>query len=97
MRTPPLVMKFGGTSVADATAIARAVSLGLIVSTSGDAGRLWGNIISAVMGLTYALTVVLARMERNVPTTEATLLGVIIVAIVFRTPLPSASTQRWTK
>jgi len=67
------------------TAIAIALSMlgvGLIVSTSGDAGRLWGNIISAVMGLTYALTVVLARMERHVPTTEATLLGVILVAIV---------------
>ena len=71
--------------VARRTAIAIALSMlgvGLIVSTSGDAGRFWGNIISAVMGLTYALTVVLARVERNVPTTEATLLGVIIVAVV---------------
>ncbi len=67
------------------TAAAIALSMlgvGLIVSSSGDAGRFWGNLISAGMGLTYALTVVLARMERNVPTTEATLLGVIIVAIV---------------
>ena len=79
------------------TAIAIALSMlgvGLIVSNSGDAGRLWGNILSALMGLTYALTVVLARMERNVPTTEATLLGVIIVAIVsapmakFQVPAP---------
>ncbi len=71
--------------VARRTAIAIAFSMlgvGLIVSTSGDAGRFWGNIISAAMGLTYALTVVLARAERHVPTTEATLLGVIIVAIV---------------
>ena len=67
------------------TAMAIALSLfgvGLIVSNSGEAGRLWGNIISAVMGLTFALTIVLARVERHVPTTEATLLGVIIVAIV---------------
>ena len=67
------------------TAIAIALTLlgvGLIVSNSGDAGRLWGNLISAVMGLTYALTVVLARMERHVPTTEATLLGVLVVALV---------------
>ncbi len=71
--------------VARRTAIAIALSMlgvGLIVSTSGDAGRFWGNIISAAMGLTYALTVVLARVERHVPTTEATLLGVIIVALV---------------
>ena len=71
--------------VARRTAIAIALSLlgvGLVVSNSGDAGRLWGNIISAVMGLTFALTVVLARAERNVPTTEATLLGVLVVAAV---------------
>jgi len=54
----------------------------MIVSTSGEVGRLWGNILSAIMGLTYAGTVVLARMERQVPTTEATLLGVIMVAVV---------------
>jgi drug/metabolite transporter (DMT)-like permease len=67
------------------TAIAIALTMlgvGLIVSSSGDAGRMWGNLISAVMGLTYALTVVLARMERHVPTTEATLLGVLVVALV---------------
>lgn len=67
------------------TAIAIALTMlgvGLIVSSSGDAGRMWGNLISAVMGLTYALTVVLARMERHVPTTEATLLGVVVVALV---------------
>jgi drug/metabolite transporter (DMT)-like permease len=43
---------------------------------------LWGNILSAGMGLTYAMAVVLARMERDVPTTEATLLGVVVVAVV---------------
>lgn len=65
--------------------IAIAISLAgvmLIVAQSGEAGRLWGNIISAAMGLTYAATVVLARMERDVPTTQATLLGVVMVAII---------------
>ena len=71
--------------VTSRTAIAIALTMlgvGLIVSSSGDTGRMWGNLISAVMGLTYALTVVLARMERHVPTTEATLLGVLVVALV---------------
>jgi drug/metabolite transporter (DMT)-like permease len=48
--------------------------VGLIVMQSGEAGRLWGNILSAGMGLTYAMAVVL--------TTEATLLGVVVVAVV---------------
>ena len=73
--------------------IAIGVSIGgvlLIVSSSGEAGRLWGNILSVGMGITYALTVVLARWERDVPTTEATLLGVLIVAAV---SLPMANLQ----
>lgn len=71
--------------VARRTAIAIALTLcgvGLIVVQSADIGRLWGNIISAAMGLTYALTVVLARIRHDVPTTEATLLGVLVVAAV---------------
>jgi drug/metabolite transporter (DMT)-like permease len=79
------------------TAWAIALSLlgvGLIVSSSGDAGRMWGNLISAAMGLTYAFTVVLARMERNVPTTEATLLGVVVVAIV-SAPMAEMSVPAW--
>lgn len=73
------------------TALAIAISclgVGLIVASSGDLGRLWGNLISAVMGLTYALTVVLARAERNVPTTEATQLGVLVTLLA---SLPMAS------
>jgi len=79
------------------TAWAIALSLlgvGLIVSSSGDAGRMWGNLISAAMGLTYALTAGLARMERNVPTTEATLLGVVVVAIV-SAPMAEMSVPAW--
>jgi len=66
-------------------AIAIAISIAgvlLIVSASGDTGRLWGNVISAIMGLTFACTIVLARMEPDVPTTQATLVGVVLVALV---------------
>ena len=73
------------------TALAIAVScigVALIVGSSGEIGQLWGNLISAVMGLTYALTVVLARAERNVPTTEATQLGVLVTLLA---SLPLAS------
>lgn len=65
--------------------VAIAVTLfgvGFMVSDAQDPGRLWGNLISAVMGLTYAGTVVLARAGRDVPTTEATLLGVVLVGVV---------------
>ena len=54
----------------------------LIVSGADSAGSLWGNLISAVMGITYAATVVLARARPDVPTTEASVLGILIVATV---------------
>lgn len=66
-------------------AAAIAVSMagvGLIVASAGDAGRLWGNVIAAVMGLTYSATVVLARVRPDVPTTQATLIGILLVAVV---------------
>ncbi len=56
--------------------------VGFMISDAGDLGRLWGNVISAGMGLTYAASVVLARARHDVPTTEATVLGVILVGIV---------------
>jgi drug/metabolite transporter (DMT)-like permease len=63
--------------------------VGVLVMVSGSgAGRLAGNALSAVMGLTYAASIVLARMERDVPTTQATLLALVMVALV---SLPFAS------
>ena len=65
--------------------IAIAISMagvGLIVASAGDVGRLWGNVIAAIMGITYSATVVLARMRPDVPTTQATLIGILLVAIV---------------
>jgi drug/metabolite transporter (DMT)-like permease len=56
--------------------------VGLIVASAGDAGHLWGNVAAAVMGLTYSATIVLARVRPDVPTTQATLLGVLLVAVV---------------
>jgi drug/metabolite transporter (DMT)-like permease len=63
--------------------------VGVLVMVSGSgAGRLVGNALSAAMGLTYAATVVLARMEKDVPTTHATALALLLVALV---SLPFAS------
>jgi drug/metabolite transporter (DMT)-like permease len=53
----------------------------LIVSGADSVGSLWGNLVSAVMGVTYAATIVLARARPDVPTTEASVLGILIVAI----------------
>jgi drug/metabolite transporter (DMT)-like permease len=53
----------------------------LFIVADGDRGRLVGNLLSLGMGLTYAGTVVLARKRRDVPTTEATFVGIIMVAL----------------
>ena len=53
-----------------------------MVSGAGGAGRLVGDVLSAVMGLTYAGTIVLARVRPDVPTTAASCLAVLIVAVV---------------
>ena len=54
----------------------------LIVAGNRSPSGMLGNAVSFVMGLTYALTVVLARARPDVPTTEASLLAVAIVALV---------------
>jgi drug/metabolite transporter (DMT)-like permease len=54
----------------------------LIVSGADSIGTLWGNLVSAVMGITYAATIVLARARPDVPTTEATVLGIALVGLV---------------
>jgi uncharacterized membrane protein len=54
----------------------------LIASGAHDATGLWGNVISALCGLSYAGTVVLARARPDVPTTEASVLAVAMVAAV---------------
>ena len=54
----------------------------VMVSGAGAVGRLTGDVLSAVMGITYAGTIVLARVRPDVPTTAASCLAVIIVALV---------------
>jgi drug/metabolite transporter (DMT)-like permease len=54
----------------------------VMVSGAGATGRLAGDVLSAVMGVTYAGTIVLARVRPDVPTTAASCLAVMIVALV---------------
>jgi drug/metabolite transporter (DMT)-like permease len=53
-----------------------------MVSGSQETGSLWGNLLSAVMGICFAATIVLARAEPDVPTTEATCVAVVLVGLV---------------
>jgi drug/metabolite transporter (DMT)-like permease len=46
-----------------------------------DLGGWWGNLLSGVMGLTFAATIVLARAEPDVPATEATCVAVVLVGL----------------
>ena len=70
--------------------VAILVTLGgvvFMVAGAQGTGGLWGNMLSAVMGITFAATIVLARAEPDVPTTEATCVAVVLVGI---TSLPFA-------
>lgn len=58
-----------------------------MVSGTQDLGGWWGNALSLMMGLAFAATIVLARAEPDVPTTEATYVAVVLVAL---TSLPFA-------
>ena len=51
----------------------------VIVGGAPDLGSLWAVAVSAACGLGYAITVVLARARPDVPTTEATVLALLIV------------------
>jgi drug/metabolite transporter (DMT)-like permease len=59
-------------------------SAGVLVIVGGapDLGSLWAVAVSAVCGVSYAITIVLARARPDVPTTEATVLALLIVAAV---------------
>jgi drug/metabolite transporter (DMT)-like permease len=64
------------------TAILFCLAAMVFIVADGDPGRLIGNLLSFGMAITYSGSVVLARQRTDVPTTEATLVGVIMVAIV---------------
>lgn len=51
----------------------------LIVGGAPDLGSLWAIAVSAICGISYAVTIVLARARPDVPTTEATVLALLLV------------------
>ncbi len=53
----------------------------VIVGGAPDLGSLWAIAVSATCGISYAITVVLARARPDVPTTEATVLALLIVGV----------------
>ena len=58
------------------------VGILVMVSDSIEKGRLYGDMLSAVMGITFAMMVVLARRHRAVPMTAATCLATALTGIV---------------
>jgi drug/metabolite transporter (DMT)-like permease len=58
------------------------VGVVVIVSGAGGAGGLVGDALSAMMGLTFAGTIVLARAQPGTPTSAALCLSVVMVAVV---------------
>jgi drug/metabolite transporter (DMT)-like permease len=67
---------------------ATAVGIGVMVSDSVAQGRVLGDLISAVMGITFAMMVVLARRHRDVSMTAAMVLATGFTALA---ALPFAS------
>lgn len=58
------------------------VGVVVMVSGAGGAGGLAGDALSAMMGLTFAGTIVLARAQPGTPTSAALCLAVVMVAVV---------------
>jgi drug/metabolite transporter (DMT)-like permease len=58
------------------------VGIIVMVSDSVAQGRVYGDLLSAVMGISFAIMVVLARRHRDVPMTAATCLATMMTAIV---------------
>jgi drug/metabolite transporter (DMT)-like permease len=77
-----LAWAFLGERVAGIKLAAIVVSfIGVLVIVAGvpNLGSLWGVLVSALCGVSYAGTVVLARARPDVPTTEATVVALLIV------------------
>jgi drug/metabolite transporter (DMT)-like permease len=58
------------------------VGVVVMVSGAGGAGGLAGDALSAMMGLTFAGTIVLARAQPGTPASAALCLAVVMVALV---------------
>ncbi|HWK47472.1 MAG TPA: DMT family transporter [Stellaceae bacterium] len=56
--------------------------IAIMVSNAVETGQLAGDLLSAVMGLGFAGTIVLARHRRDLPMTPATCLATAITALV---------------
>lgn len=70
-------------SICSALAIlATIMGIVVMVSDSIEKGRILGDLLSAVMGVSFAVMIVLARRHRDVPMTAATCLATAITAIV---------------
>lgn len=67
---------------------AKALAIGICVAAigfivgDGEAGHLLGNLLALGMVVTYAGSVVLARLRADVPTTEATVVGMLMVMAI---------------
>jgi drug/metabolite transporter (DMT)-like permease len=82
------------TRVGGAAILATLVGIVIMVSDSIANGRLYGDILSAVMGITFALMIVLARRHRDVPMTAATCLATALMAAV-AFPFATLSVSPW--
>jgi drug/metabolite transporter (DMT)-like permease len=71
-----------------AAILATIVGIAVMVSDSLAQGRLYGDLLSAVMGITFAIMMVLARRHRDVSMTAATCLATLMTGLA---ALPVAS------
>lgn len=62
--------------------LATIVGIAVMVSDSVAKGRVWGDLISAVMGISFAVMIVLARRHREVSMTSAMCLATALTALV---------------
>jgi drug/metabolite transporter (DMT)-like permease len=61
--------------------LATVVGIVVMVSDSLGQGRLYGDLLSAVMGITFAIMMVLARRHRDVSMTAATCLATVMTGL----------------
>jgi drug/metabolite transporter (DMT)-like permease len=61
--------------------LATAIGIAVMVSDSVAKGRLWGDLVSAVMGISFAVMIVLARRYRDVSTTSAMCLATALTTL----------------
>jgi len=62
--------------------LATIVGIAVMVSDSVAKGRVWGDLVSAVMGTSFAVMIVLARRHRAVSMTSAMCLATALTALI---------------